>query len=399
MGNTAWLNYYPVLSDVPLAVLARGDYRLEVRDSSGTLLAEMTDIIGGKWIDEVNAPGSLEITYPAENSEAKYFVPPNEVWLYRGPAAKPLRAFIVQAVTWTDGETRDVTVQCEGLLAQWGLEVIRSYDAGGVVTVRTVLDAWINDHQNLQPGIYLGLVDPWIQFTQVTAAAENKTILQALRDLHEAIGGYYYVTPERRLCWKGTIGNDEGHVIRYGRNAIQISRSIDYRTINNRLVGTGVVNGTDETVTRNDSQSQSAYGIRTGFYEAPDTMLKSDLTALTDAELVRRSVPETVIEVESIDLSHVDYLAYEWEALALEPGSRVTLMRRDGDRKGLAISCRVYRIERDLMNPEKVKLEIGDTSRSVGNVITYRPQKSWLDSLARVMGYVQRQVQSKAGIN
>lgn len=399
MGNTVYLNFYPVLSELQLAVLHRGDYHLEVRSSTGTLLAELPDILSGKWTDEVNAAGSLEFTYPADNAEADFFITPNEIWLYRGPAVKPLRAFMIQAVKWTDGDTRDVSVQCEGLLAQWGVEVLRDYDAGGVVTVRTVLDAWINSYQLIQPGIYIGEIDPWIQFTQVTAAAENKTMLQAFRDLHEAIGGYYYVTPQRRLCWKTTIGNDAGNNIRYGRNALEITKSIDYRTINNRLVGTGVVNGTDQTVTLNDTDSQGDYGIRTGFYEAPDTMVLSDLTALTNAELLRRSVPETVIEVEAIDLSHVDYLSYEWEALALEPGSRVNLLRRDGDRKGMAVSCRVYKVTRDLSKPEKVQIEVGDTSRSVGNVVTYKPQKSWLDSLARVMGYVQRQVQAKAGTN
>lgn len=371
-----------------------GVYRLELRTNTGELLYELPDYYSAQWVDEVNAPGSLSFSYKADVALTESFYNPNEIWMYRGVELLPSRTFIIQHVRWGDAETREVTVSAEGILSQWASEVIRSYDSGGVTTVWNILNDWCNTQQQINPGIYLGIVDPLFKHYSITAAATNKTLLQAFRDLADLLGGYFYCTYTRRLCWKETVGSDEGHIIRYGRNALEITREIDYRGINNRIVAVGAVNGVDSTVTVNDTDSQAEYGIRTGFYEAPDVVVASDLTALAEAELLRRSVPQTTISVSAIDLSHVD-IDYEWHALAMEPGSKINLVRREDDGTGLHIECRVFRITRDLMNPEQVTLEVGDTSRESGTTVTYAPKKSFVDALARVMGYVQRNVQKR----
>lgn len=393
-GYSGGINTYPyhlILSEYRQYT---GTYRLELRTNAGALLYELPDYYAANWTDEVNAPGSLSFSYPADVALTENFYNPNEIWMYRGAELLPSRTFIIQSVRWTDAETREVSVSAEGIMSQWATEVIRSYDSGGVTTVWNILNDWVNTQQQIQPGIYLGIIDPSFRNFSLTAAATNKTLLQAFRDLADLLGGYFYVTHTRRLCWRTTVGNDEGHVIRYGRNAIDITREIDYRGINNRLVAVASVNGTDSTITVNDTDSQDDYGIRTGFYEAPDVMTAGDLTALAEAELLRRSVPQTTISVSAIDLSHVD-IDFEWHALGMEPGSRINLVRREEDATGLHIECRVFRITRDLMNPEAVTLEVGDTSRESGTTVTFAPKKSFVDALANVMGYVQRNVQKR----
>ena len=391
--GTTQLAGFPVTVELEELRVFSGGYWLELRDRWGELIAELNDWSGGRWTETVNEPGELTFSYPRDTSEADSFENPNEVWLYRGKGIYPERAFVIQFKRLIDAETRTVEVSCEGLLAQWGLEVIRSYDSGGSRTVKQILGDWVYGHQLIQPGIYLGTLAPAIGNQTLMAAAENKTLLQALQDLLALYGGYYYVTPQRRLCWKETIGNDLGHVIRYGKNATGIVQEVDYRTVNNRLVVTGVVAGTPATVTVNDLDSQSEFGIRTGFYQAPDVVNAGDLTKLAQAELLRRSRPQETISVGVIDLSMTDLYDYAFEALALDPGSRVSLVSKESE---TAVTCRVYQVVRDLDDPLGVQIQVGDTAGGVGTTVSYKPKPDFIRAMANVVGYVQKQQQRGA---
>lgn len=384
---------FPITVDLEALRVFKGGYRLELRDRWGVLLFNLEDWNSGRWTDTVNEPGSLSFTYPRERDEVDSFVNPNEVWLYRGNGIYPERVFIVQQKKLSDAESRMVEVNCEGLLAQWGQEVIRSYDSGGAKTVRQILGEWTFTQQLLQPGIYAGTIGPTLEAEQVMAAAENKTLLQAFLDLHAIYGGYFYVTPQRRLCWKETIGNDLGHVIRYGKNALSIQQDVDYRSVNNRLVVTGNVTGTPVTLVVNDLDSQAEYGIRTGFYEAPDVVTIPDLTKLAQAELTRRSRPQETIQVGVIDLSHTELYDYSFEALGLDPGSKVSLVSKESE---TAISCRVYQVVRDLADPLGVQIEVGDTSGGVGTSVSYKPRPDFIRAVAGLVRYVQKQQQRSA---
>ena len=61
------------------------------------------------------------------------------------------------------------------------------------------------------------------------------SILGALKRLQESVGGYIYVDSDKQLQWRSSIGSDTGQQLRFGKNIMQIRRSVDYSELANRL--------------------------------------------------------------------------------------------------------------------------------------------------------------------
>lgn len=392
MFGARMFGYSGEVYDVAGEQATTGDYRIELRESDGTLIEKVTRFWEAQWIDETNNPGSLVFTVHREDITIASYVFPNEVWLYRGMEPYARRKFIVQESHASEEEGVYLTVTCEGLMSQLAREQIEDYNAAGTPsTVEAIIRDWLADHQNLLPNIQVGDISASIGDTVFAASiptGKEITILSALRMIHDSIGGFFYVTPGRRLVWKIDIGNNVGHIIRFGKNAARVGHYLDYRKIQNRLIGRAKnFAGADLTVTRTDATSIAAYGQISGVFNPGfDVENSAALTILTDNELTRRANPSEKWDVGAIDLSHTDRYEYDWEALAMEPGSTLRVIGSDFD-----ISTKVFKITRDLSNPVAVILEVGDTSGGVGTDVSYKRDAGIIEAIVDAIRYVQRQ--------
>ena len=188
---------------------------------------------------------------------------------------------------------------------------------------------------------------------------ENKSILEALNDLHKTIGGYFRVNATRTLRWIRNPGVNRGHRIDIKKNATFIKKSTDYSNLATRIIayGRGVDKDIRLSVTVNDGTAQSTYGIISAVINDQSIANINDLTDWANAELQRRKTPLTTYDVGMIDLSQTDVLDYSFEASALEIGALVRLLGNDSN---IDINTRVLKITRNLDNPLDVKIEVGD---------------------------------------
>ncbi|MCG3198555.1 MAG: hypothetical protein GHCLOJNM_03058 [bacterium] len=390
-GAVGGLLLNAVFQDQP-SISTTGEYRLELRTREGRFLSHLPKWLTARWVDAVNQPGSLEFTYFAAEDPALFLSHPNEVWLLRGRETTPRRVFVIQATEEEEEDERVLKVSCEGLLARFAKDYIRNYTTGGARSVANILADWLNTYQGQSPAISVGRLHPGIAQTQLTLGAHDKSILAALKELIEMLGGYMYVSPRRRLVWDYDIGYQEGHVIGFAKNATRINHALDYRAIETRLIATGkTIAGETLTVIVDDTAAQALYGIRTGYYHAPDVDVESQLQTLAENELARRNRPREEFQIGMIDLSHTDQFDYSFEALALEPGSLIRLVSKES---GTNITAKVWQVTRDLADPMKVQMEVGDVAGGLGYGVSFKPKTDLLDALARLVSYVQRVQQS-----
>ncbi len=153
-------------------------------------------------------------------------------------------------------------ISCDGYLAQLAEEVIGSYDTAGdtVTDIVTALLAF----QRKATKITKGTIAP----TATRALkVENKTILAALLQLKESVGGYIDVDGSRVLNWTTTIGDDIGQQIRYRKNLKGITKETNYNDLCTKLHplgGVGVkLSDIDIVAEEPDKDSDDDYGYLT----------------------------------------------------------------------------------------------------------------------------------------
>ena len=116
-------------------------------------------------------------------------------------------------------------IACDGLLARLSEEIIESYDTGesgsAVGLIVTDLLAFQRKATKITEGT-IGITG------NRALTVTNQSILAALLQLHESIGGYLYVDNDWKLQWPTTIGADTGQQIRCRKNMIGITKDIDY---------------------------------------------------------------------------------------------------------------------------------------------------------------------------
>jgi len=121
-------------------------------------------------------------------------------------------------------------IDAVGLLAQLDKEVVKDYDAVGVA-VDDIVTALMAMQENPNP-LSVGTVD---YDTELSFSVDMDSILGALKRLQESVGGYIYVDSDKQLQWRSSIGSDTGQQLRFGKNIMQIRRSVDYSELANRL--------------------------------------------------------------------------------------------------------------------------------------------------------------------
>ena len=390
--NDSEFNDYGDPFDLTTDRVFSGSYRIEVRDKDGELLDKLPNFFDSQWMDKVNEPGSLSFSYMNDQDEAANLEYPNLIYLYRGTELYPERVFIIQSKKIRETEGDIATVECEGVIAQLARENIDSYNSGeSTKTVYEILTEILADHQQLSNKFNLGYIDPSIGNSEIVFSLEKKSIYQALTELQSLFAGFVYSTPQRRLVWRKQIGSDEGHIIRFGKNATEIEETIDYRTIETRLHATAdLYSGGTASVTVNDTTAQATYGIIEGYFKSIPVASVSELTTLATAELARRATPKKDYKVSAVDLSQTDKFDFSFEALALDPGSFVKLI---SDASGKEYEVVVFAVSRDIGNPLNVQIQPVDKNSDLADG-SERGGVTTADAVLKLIEYVTRQERS-----
>jgi hypothetical protein len=345
--NSTTINGAPAVAATPSVVDTQGKpYRLETRQQDGTLLHYLDERFSSLWVDEANVPGTLTFSYDGNHEFAGDFVFPNEVWLYQGDNTTVREKFVITNIEDVEDVGYFLRITCRSLLWIWSQEII-TFAENTNTDIKTTLSDWIVNHQTQTPGINTFGMDSAIGNEVRNTRIENKSILEALNDLHKTIGGYFYVNNSRSLIWQRNPGVDKGHRIDIKKNATFIKKSTDYGNLATRIVayGRGVDKDIRLSVTVDDATAQSTYGIITA--------------VLNDQSIAHIDTPLVTYDVGMIDLSQTDVLDYTFEASALEIGAVINLLGNDS---GVDITTRVLKITRNLDNPLDVKIEVGDPS-------------------------------------
>lgn len=153
-------------------------------------------------------------------------------------------------------------INCDGYLAQLSEEVVGIYDTAGKAVPDIVTD--LLAFQRKATKITKGTIAP-----NVTRAlkVENKTILAALLQLKESVGGYIDVDDSRVLNWTTTLGDNKGQQIRYRKNLKGITKETNYNDLCTKLhpLGGGGVKLSDIDIVAEepDKHSDDDFGYLT----------------------------------------------------------------------------------------------------------------------------------------
>jgi len=354
------LNGATALAALPSISTVRGvAYRMEVHEPDGTLLAWIPEWYGGQRWARLLEPETLQFNVPADSVAAEYLVYPNEIHLMRGDYDTPVQMFAVLAVTRGAAAHTWVQVEAQSLLGQLGRERGVSYATTAATAVSDVLAEVLALQVNDEP-IGLGRVDKAIGEVEIEIATESTSLLDVLRKVREAVGGYYWVDTSRRLHWRVTQGLNRGDWIRFAHNARQIRQRTDASELATRMVGYGYGVTPDERLvsTQNDAAAQAVYGVVTSSFHESGIRDQELLDLVTARRLARVSHPRTSLHVEAIDLGQSKgVLDYSFAEHVIAPGNVVRLLC---DAPELDISTMVRTVTWDLEYPMEVQLTVTD---------------------------------------
>lgn len=227
-----------------------------------------------------------------------------------------------------------------------------------VKTISQIVASWLNNDQTNTRPIHFGSVDPGIGALTRAIKVENKSILEAILELHGTAGGYFYVDPStRRFYWKRVTGANTGQYIRMGDACSGVRESVDYSGIVTRVICYGVGETLESalTTTINDATAQSAYGIIPAILINKSIVDSADLTAYGQAYLDARKVPVKKYEVGVIDIAKLASADYSFFDLSI--GSRIKVIDAT---LGLTLNTVIARITRSLDNPLDMQISVGN---------------------------------------
>jgi len=347
-------------------------YILQLRDSSGAMLAKIDQFIDGSWQSGVNDSSTLTVTLPLDSSvvqsgDVDY---PNRVWLYDSTLELQQQFVIVrQSINHTDGT---YTVEAEGLLYLLDQEYIPLDTAINMTNFRAFLKSIMDVQVNANP-IEIGYIHPSIANTSPTWAGDwDKSILTALQNARKSIGGIISVDSYGRLRWDADIGRKSDYSLSIYDDIEVYTEDIDSDTVINRIYAEGTIYAASTTshIRRTlpspgyieDTTSQAQYGIR------PQRI---SLNVRDGDELLNRATnilnylkdPQKKRNISAIDLARVQ----------LDPdnpitphpeyifaGARIKVIPPSNIPNATAFDALILTVERSLVDFLGVQITVGD---------------------------------------
>lgn len=354
----------------PVSLVPRR-YRLEVHLLKATesvpagCLAEIPRWLDATVREQVDEATSLTLTVSRQEPCAAYLRRPMVVKLF-DVYDDHIETFVI----WERTETEEtLTVTGLSLVSNLAREVLPedySVDESEEKTVLEHVRALLG-YQEMDPPLYAGVIDHSIKtLKRGLHAGQGSSILHALKQLHETIGGHIWVTPDGALTWKWQRGRDMGQEFIAGHNLANLSIRYDYSELVTKLFYYGQAENVTHLSLKDAGQAQeyllaspearNEHGIITRVLL--DTEVKDPQVLLVRAQryLEEHEQPQPVFTADVMDLSHD--AAYDYEVLkSVGLGDRVKLF---SDRiAGGSVEQHIVGVERDLRDPKRVTVTFG----------------------------------------
>lgn len=154
-------------------------------------------------------------------------------------------------------ETTDIMEQLRG-------SIVGSYNTGSEGDTVTNIVTALLAFQKITPLITIGTIEPT---DAVAFNVSNITILNALYQLRELVGGYISVNTSKELDWENDIGEDKGQQIRFRKNLKGLVKEVDWGGLYTRFYpsGSGTVKLSDIDILKEVVSKEGAdpYGYLT----------------------------------------------------------------------------------------------------------------------------------------
>lgn len=347
-------------------------YILQLRDSSGTMLAKIDQFTDGSWQSGVNDSNTLSITLPLDSAivqsgDVDY---PNRIWLHDSTLELQQQFVIVRvSINHTDGT---YTVEAEGLLYLLDQEYIPLDTAINMTNFRSFLKSIMDVQVNANP-IEIGYIHPSIaNQTPRWAGDWDKSIFTALQNTRKSIGGIISVDSYGRLRWDADTGRPSDYSLSIYDDIEVYREDIDSDTVINRIYVEGTIYAASATshLRRGlpnpgyieDTTSQAQYGIR------PQRI---SLNVRDGDELLNRATnilnylknPQTKREISAIDLARVQ-LDPDNPATPhpeyIFAGARIKVIPPSNIPNATAFDAVILTVDRSLVDFLGVQITVGD---------------------------------------
>lgn len=203
----------------------------------------------------------------------------------------------------------------------------------------------------------------------------NCTILAALENLQNMFSaGHMEVDNNRQLNWYrlGAHGY-AGQQIRYRKNLVGITRTINYRQLANKIYAYGAGNwGSKVKLSQatgysydyvQDTTSQATWGVITRTIWDNNQTNANLLKAWADQELITRKDPIYTYKIKLLDLTREP--GWEFNKISLLDPYQII-----DEELGISVETRITRInKRDLSNPYDVDVELANSVVDISDTI------------------------------
>jgi hypothetical protein len=319
------------------------------------------EIEQGTLDQSVNNPAAVSLTCPmspAIEAMLSSIQKPNQIWITKDGTL--LFTGNLSLIDIAHSLIESVRIESLDWMNQLKDEFVEYYDASD--TVDDHVDAFLAEQVDVRP-VLLGTIDPTLT-RDITI--ERDTIYNALMSMRDTVGGYTYVDPDRRLNWLWALAPAiPSQQIRYRKNLVGITKSIDWMNFGNKLFiygdGCDLTDAGYATTYIKDTASIDTYGlvirkIYKQSYTDADTML--EFAYLKIQEMAFPRVTYTV------DIANLEDFGFTADKLVL--GSWVTLIDEE---IGVNVDVQIVRIVWDLVRCEKVKIELAVKSVDICDIV------------------------------
>ncbi len=241
-------------------------------------------------------------------------------------------------------------------------------------TIENILETLLG-YQKRSPIIELGYIHPEYANKTRSIAVTSDSILQAIHQLRQTVGGYIDVDNNNKFNWNKEIGENKGQQIRYNKNLVGIERDIDYSQICNRIYVYGATKndgtqvslkdyGLDEEYI-DDVDSQDQWG---GIYVRvfSDKRITHPDTLYDWAVQILQHYKDPIISysIDAINLSNIPEMEFE----KLKLGSLITVIDED---LGIDVKLNIVLIRYPNLDlyPNEISIELATKTRDITDAL------------------------------
>jgi hypothetical protein len=282
---------------------------------------------------------------------------PNQLWVIKNDTLKFTGKMSLIDIAHSSLES--VRIDSLDWMNQLKDEFVEYYDAED--TVDAHVDAFLAEQVDVRP-VLLGTIEPTLTRD---LTIERDTIYNALMSMRDSVGGYMVVDPYRKLHWYWTLSEPTGQQIRYKKNLVGITKSIDWMNFGNRLYiygdGVDLTDAGYATTYIEDAASIAQYEL-----VVRKIYKQSYASAATMLEFANLKIQEMAFPrvTYTVDIANLEDFGFTEEELVL--GSWVTLIDEE---IGVNVDVQIVRIIWDLVKCEKVQIELAVKSSDICDIV------------------------------